>query len=154
MLNDVLREVKAVWQRRGYGTEVGRATRGERLTHVAFADDCTLIARSWLSLHRMILGLRDALLRRGLRLHPSKCEVQTNVDSWVRRGMVHVAKDFTVKFLAEGSPLTVLGTTLTLQDPTQHEVQHRVVAGWKMFYSLKQFTSPQDLFSKEMPPAV
>ena len=51
--------------------------------------------------------------------------------------MVHVAQDFTVKFLAEGSPLTVLGTTLTLQDPTQHEVQHRVVAGWKMFYSLK-----------------
>ena len=55
VLNEVLEEVGIVWRRRSYGADMGSFLGKERLTHVAFADDCTLEARSWLSLKRMIL---------------------------------------------------------------------------------------------------
>ena len=77
VMRDVLEEVGATWSRRGYGTEVGSTSSRDRLTHVAFADDVTLIASSWISLKRMVLQLRDALLKRGLALHPSACQAQT-----------------------------------------------------------------------------
>ena len=51
VLNRVLEEVSPVWQRRGYGTNVGKMLCGKRLTHIAFADDQTLVARSWTSLN-------------------------------------------------------------------------------------------------------
>ena len=77
VLNGVLEEVRATWDRRGYGTVVGQVLPSRpRLTHVAFADDCTLVAHSWLTLKRMICQLRDALAKRGLSFHPSKCQVQ------------------------------------------------------------------------------
>ena len=79
VMKEVLEEVQVVWKRRGYGTNIGSTLRGERLTHVTFADDVTLIARSLLSMKRMLLMLREALAARGLNLHPSKCKIQTNV---------------------------------------------------------------------------
>ena len=79
VMKEVLEEVQVVWKRRGYGTNIGSTLRGERLTHVTFADDMTLIARSLLSMKRMLLMLREALAARGLNLHPSKCKMQANV---------------------------------------------------------------------------
>ena len=46
VIRDVLEEVEVLWKRRGYGSEVGNAWRQNRLTHVVFADDVTLIANS------------------------------------------------------------------------------------------------------------
>ena len=50
VMTEILQEVEVIWQRRGYGTNVGRSLNGRRLTHIAFADDVTIVARSWLSL--------------------------------------------------------------------------------------------------------
>ena len=75
VLDGVLKEASAIWRRRGYGTNVGQEIGGSRLTHVAFADDQTLLSRSWLSMKRMILSLKTALAHRGLSLHPLKCQV-------------------------------------------------------------------------------
>ena len=137
VIRDVLEEVEAVWSRRGYGTDVAREEGQKRLTHVAFADDVTLIARSWLSLQRMIMTLRDALQRRGLTLHPSKCQVQTNDPGWNRRGSIPVGHGFAVEVLPEGKGLVVLGTVLALRDATQQEVPNRIAAGWRAFWSMK-----------------
>ena len=71
VLNGVLEEVQVVWRQRGYGTSVGTTLRGKRLTHIAFADDITLVARSWISMKRMLATLRSGLAARGLALHPS-----------------------------------------------------------------------------------
>jgi hypothetical protein len=79
VMAQALKQVEVVWQRRGYGTPVGQQLRGKRLTHVAFADDMTLLASSWLQLKRMVSTLRDALETRGLKLHPTKCKAQTNL---------------------------------------------------------------------------
>ena len=137
LLDQVLEEVRVVWRRRGYGTNVGQ-TGSERLTHIAFADDMTLIARSWLSLKRMISLLRAALLQRGLKLHPSKCKVQTNSNDCHVRGRVQVDEEFFVEVLDEGAALNFLGTELDLHDSTAVAVQNRIVAGWRCFWSMKQ----------------
>ena len=96
VLNGVLAEVGVVWQRRGYGTDVGRSIDGKRLTHVAFADDVSIVAKSWISLKRMVLSLRAALAKRGLRLHSAKCKAQTNTASNIRRGAVQLDDEFKI----------------------------------------------------------
>jgi hypothetical protein len=126
-----------VWQRRGYGTEVGKTLEGKRITHVAFADDMSLLARSWTSLKRMVLTLRTALAKRGLKLHPSKCKAQTNSAKVTRIGTVPIDEDFALDVLPEGEGLKILGTILTPADVTANEIQNRVAAGWKLFWSMK-----------------
>ena len=122
VLNEALAEARTVWDRRCYGTEVGRSVSGPLLTHVSFADDCTLVAKTWVSVKRMILTLRDSLSKKGLSLHPSKCQIQTNIIDWSRRGMIELAQDFSVEFLPHGQPISVLGTVHALHDYTQAEV--------------------------------
>ena len=121
VLNAVFEELRPTWQRRGYGTNVGQAVTGDRLTHVAFADDMTLLARSWTMLKRMLSQVRDALAKRGLTLHPDKCKAQTNRAGWSRRGAQHVTDDFSLTVLPEGEPVKVLGTLLDLDDVTGKE---------------------------------
>jgi hypothetical protein len=138
VLNEVLEEVGAVWQRRGYGTNIGRSIDGKRLTHIAFADDMSIISRSWLSLKRMVLMVRKALKKRGLSLHPAKCKTQTNLEIWSQRGNVCLDEDFSIEVLPEGGGLKILGTTLALINGTAQEVQNRISAGWKQFWSMKK----------------
>ena len=138
VITQVLKEVDPIWQRRGYGTEVGRDPKGRRLTHVAFADDMTLMARSWTSLKRMVTSLREALRKRGLELHPSKCKAQTNSPESKERGSIQIMPDFSLNVVAEGECLEVLGTALSLQDATKCEVEHRIATGWRKFWAMKR----------------
>lgn len=144
MLDQVLREVGAIWRRRGYGTNVGQKLAGERLTHIAFADDMTVVARSWLSMKRMLDMLKTALARRGLRLHPSKCKAQTNNAQWPHRGDVAISDDFTVRVLAHDEELELLGTSLSLTDATNREIMRRIAKAWRMFWSLKALLLKRD----------
>ena len=134
----MLKEVGAVWKRRGYGTNVGRGLKGGRLTHCAFADDITLVSRSWSSLKKMITAIKEALARRGLNLHPSKCKVQTNNTAWTQRGDIDIEEGFSVEILPYDEGLVVLGTLLHLTDPTGREIRNRVAAGWKSFWSMSR----------------
>ena len=138
VLNQVLEEAQVPWRRRGYGTNVGMTVKGDRLTHVAFADDMTVLARSWISMKRMLSTLRDALGKRGLTLHPATCQVQTNDVEWRRRGSTHIENGFAVEVIDADSTLTLLGTALSLSDATQNEVNNRIAAGWKTFCGLKR----------------
>ena len=104
VMTSVLAEVETIWQRRGYGSNVGQGLNGRRLTHVAFACDMTLIARSWISLKRMLAILRGALSKRGLDLHSSKCKAQTNLSDWALRGEVSIEVGFCLHVLPEDAP--------------------------------------------------
>ena len=137
LLDQVLEEVRVIWRRRGYGTNVGQ-NGTQKLTHIAFADDMTLVSRSWISLKRMIALLRAALLKRGLRLHPSKCKVQTNSDNCQVRGQAQIDNDFCVEILPQGDVLKFLGTDVDLSDASGAAIQNRIDAAWRCFWSLKQ----------------
>ena len=102
VMNDALEEVKAKWRNKGHGTIIGESLAGERLTHVAFADDMTLLTHSWKSMRAMLVDIRNALLKRGLSLHPSKCNVQTNCQNIERRGILLIQPGFAVNLLPEG----------------------------------------------------
>ena len=141
-----LRDTKHMWDRRGYGTLIGSGFGKDHLTFCAFADDLTLVARSWTSLKRMILSLREALSPYGLKLHPSKCKVQTNRSDIVRRGQVNLSNDFAVDILEEGEGLRVLGTVLDLLDPTGTEVENRIATGWRMFWAMSKM-----LLNRQLP---
>ena len=138
VMKEVLEEVQVVWKRRGYGTNIGSTLRGERLTHVTFADDMTLIARSLLSMKRMLLMLREALAARGLNLHPSKCKIQTNVKELQIRGQIELKSGFSVEALGADSNMVLLGTLLNLTDATKHEIDNRIASGWKTFWGMKK----------------
>ena len=145
VMANLLREVEVVWQRRKYGTRVGQSVRGACLAHVVFADDATLLARSWLSLKRMVPMLRDALAKQGLKLHPLKCKVQTNGTAGVARGDVVLEEGFSVNVLPEGDSLEVLGTALSLFDVTGMEIEHRTGIAWRKFWAMKSLLMNQNV---------
>eukprot|EP00959_Pyramimonas_sp_CCMP1952_P208443 4360239-Pyramimonas_sp.AAC.1 len=58
----------------------------------------------------MVLMLREALAKRGRRLHPTKCNMQTNRVGGVVRGDVVLDEGFSVNVLSEGDNLEVMGT--------------------------------------------
>ena len=107
------------------------------MTHVAFVDDVTLVTHSWVTLKRMILELRDSLAKYGLKLHPSKCKVQCNVDEYSCRGPIEIDTDFSVNVLPAGEGMKFLGTMLYLGRHSTAEVRHRVASAWSKFYALK-----------------
>ena len=111
-MKKVLLEVDGKWQRRGYGSPVGESIRRHRLTHIAFVDDVTLVASSWITFKRMILELRACLAKYGLQLHPSKCKVQCNLEGNVTRGVVELESQFSVSVLPTEEGLKILGTML------------------------------------------
>ena len=127
---------QVVWKTRGHGTNMGRDLQGNRLMHVAFADDITLVARTCVLMKRMVLSLRDALRKGGLQLHPTTCKAQTSSTS-AKRGAISTAEDFAVNVTAEHDCLEVLGTHLSLQDPTKAELDHRISVAWHKFWILK-----------------
>eukprot|EP00959_Pyramimonas_sp_CCMP1952_P437012 9150169-Pyramimonas_sp.AAC.1 len=104
----------------------------------------TLVARSWISLKRMVVAVRDSLLKRGLKLHPTKCKAQTNRPDVRQRGDVALANGLSLNALWEGEPLEVLGTMLSLTDATKAELEHRVAIGWRKFWAMKRLLMNAD----------
>ena len=79
--------------------------------------------------------VREALGRRGLKLHPSKCKLQTNDVGWHQRGEIVIEDGFSVEVLDVDSNLILL--VLSLKDVTRHEITNRIAAGWKLFWGMK-----------------
>jgi hypothetical protein len=109
----------------------------------------TLMARTWLSLKRMLGHLCAALQKRGLSLHPSKCKAQTNIEHWSLRGEVPIEDGFLLDILPEGKGLQVLGIVLSLWDATQTEIPNRVASGWKLFWKMKPLLLNRNISVKQ-----
>jgi len=133
VINRVLEDVSPTWRKRCYGSNVGETVQGHRITHVMFADDMTLMARSAISMKRMLKMLRVALMKRGLCLHPSKCKLQNNLPDKHEREEVFIDDGFNVELLPAGEGFKFLGTLLHLEDATKHEIRNRIASGWRMF---------------------
>ena len=86
---------------------------------------------------RMLATFREAMARRGLTLHPSKCKVQTNSKNPYTYGQMQIQEDFSVEVLPPGANLVVLGTVLNLEDVTEKEITNRIASAWRLFWSMK-----------------
>ena len=93
---------------------------------------------------RMHAILRNALSTRGLSLHPTKCQLQTTRGDF-QRGDIVIEEGFSIVVLPHGACLDLLGTKLSLQDPTGCEIAHRVAAGWSKFWALKRLLTKKHL---------
>ena len=71
-------------------------------------------------------------------MHPSKCKAQTNRVDWSMRGSVPILPDFSLEVLLDGQCLEVLGTRLSMEDPTKAEIANRMAIGWRKFWALKR----------------
>ena len=67
----------------------------------------------------MVLMLSMALEKRGLKLHPTKCQAQTNRPEKTRRGDVELEAGVSLKVLPACEPLQALGKMLSLEDVTK-----------------------------------
>ena len=85
---------------------------------------------------RMVLSFRDALRKRGLRLHPTKCKAQTNLTG-ARGGSIQTAEAFALNVMEEHNCSKVLGTHLSLLDVAEAELEHRIAVAWRKFWALK-----------------
>ena len=72
----IFAEFTAKWKAKRFGVAVGEDL--DKLTHVMFADDTTLVTTSKRALVVMIADVHEALARHGFNLNFDKCLVQTN----------------------------------------------------------------------------
>ena len=87
---------------------------------------------------RMVTTLRASLATRGLTLHASKCKAQTNRGNWRRRGLVTIQEGLALDIIPEGESLMVLGTSLSLSDPSGCEIENRTGSAWRLFWGMSR----------------
>ena len=114
-----------------------------RLTHVMFADDTTLIAKSREALKVMLADVVEQLGDRGLHLNADKCKIQHSfqeeeyeADARLEAG----GHSFPIVSAAVG--FKILGTQLTLKGRTSREVSARISSGWAKFHQLWPLLNP------------
>ena len=78
MSESIFRELKAKWATKGYGLDVATED-GERMTNLRFADDVLLVAKTFAEVKAMILDLSLSAGRVGVKLHPGKTKILSNV---------------------------------------------------------------------------
>ena len=136
VLRKVLSEVAENWEQKKRGSIVGAwgDTFG-RLTHLLFADDTTLVAKSKKDLKAMLCDIKAAFGAAGLSLNVSKCKIQTNAHT--ARTPTHLEVDgllFPILHPSEG--FKVLGVQYTLLGGVSAEIDIRIAAAWGKFHSI------------------
>ena len=123
-----LADLHKSWGRRKLGSIEG-------LSHMVFADDITLVAKSKGALKIMLAELTDKIAGVGLRLNTSKTKIQSNQFDVV---FASESEEYWNSFeQVDGSTgFKVLGTMWTLQGGTAVEFEHRLRSAWKKFWQL------------------
>ena len=122
------------WEREKRGSIIGAwgDTLG-RLTHILFADDTTLVAKSKRDLIVMLNDIQDAFAAAGVTLNVSKCMIQTNAHTNRTppfidvNGMQYPVVPPTIGF-------KVLGTRFTLSGGIAAEFDAKIAAAWSKFH--------------------
>ena len=79
VLRDLLKNISVKWERESRRSIVGAwGDAVGRLTHILFADDTTLVAKSKKDLKVMLKDIELAFASAGLSLNLAKCKIQTN----------------------------------------------------------------------------
>ncbi|GBP91608.1 LINE-1 retrotransposable element ORF2 protein [Eumeta japonica] len=110
---------------------------GHLLSHLRFADDIVLLAKTAEDLTRMIKELAKESGRVGLTMNMEKTRVMTN-------GYKHTIDpgDIVINYTDE---YVYLGQLITQKDPMQKEVDRRITNGWKRYWSLREAMKDKDL---------
>jgi hypothetical protein len=136
VLRSLLVDLDAKWEKEKRGSIVGAwgDTLG-RLTHLLFADDTTLVAKSKKDLIVMLKDIQSAFAKAGLTLNVSKCQIQTNAHTARTPKQIDVdGMRFPIVPPWEG--FKILGTQFTAVGGTSKEVDLRIAAAWGKFHQI------------------
>ena len=136
LLRNIFAPLKESWEQKRYGSIVGSWENGTgRVTHVLFADDTTLLARSRRALQHMLRDIKQAYFAAGLRLNASKCNVQTNTKVPTAVATLHV-DDLELPIVSSADGFMVLGTLFTLSGRVSKELKRRTACAWGEFHQI------------------
>lgn len=103
---------------------------GVFLSHLRFADDIVLLAKTSEDLNTMIKDLATESERVGLTLNPEKTRVMTNGNQHTIE-VGNTIIDYTDEYI-------YLGQLITQKEPMQKEVDRRIANSWKRYWSLRE----------------
>ena len=125
-----------MWSKENKGLHVGAANAKSLFTHLLFADDITMLARSRKGLSKQLEQLVEGLQIIGLKLNASKCVIQTNS---YRQGCKPLCvKNMEIPVVAPCDGFKVLGVQWCLIGGTSLEFQRRIASAWRRFFALRQ----------------
>ncbi|GBP75023.1 Putative uncharacterized transposon-derived protein F52C9.6 [Eumeta japonica] len=119
------------WQNLGLNID------GRTLTHLRFADDIVLFAKTPDDLVRMLNELASESRKIGLKLNPKKTKVMTNGNkSSIKVGDSEI--DYVDEYI-------YLGQLISPQDNINKEIERRVANSWKRYWGLREVMKDKNL---------
>ena len=137
VLEEVMRKVKDKWRIRRYGLELEPKLE-ERLTNLRFADDILLIARTLPQIKQMLTDMEEECKKVGLNLHPEKTKILHNNIGYGRHVTKTTAGGMEIEVLGSSASTMYLGRLLSLIEPHDVELQHRLNKAWAKFGVYKE----------------
>ncbi|XP_050680147.1 uncharacterized protein LOC126976047 [Leptidea sinapis] len=124
-------EKRINWQNFGINID------GESLTHLRFADDIVLFAKTFEDMKTMIEELATESEKIGLKLNPDKTRVMTNgKKDMIQLGNTEI--NYTDEFI-------YLGQLITQKKPMREEVKRRITNSWRRYWSLREVRKDEKL---------
>ena len=145
VLEDVMRKVKCKWGKRKYGMSL-QPELEEHLTNLRFADDILLIARTLPQIKQMLADMAEECAKVGLSLHQEKTKILHNDMGYGRHVSRAKVGDMEIEVLGEAGSTMYLGRLLSLTNPHETELQHRIKKAWAKFGTYRE-----ELTNKSVP---
>ncbi|GBP47781.1 Retrovirus-related Pol polyprotein from type-2 retrotransposable element R2DM; Endonuclease [Eumeta japonica] len=110
---------------------------GSTLTHLRFADDIVLFAKTPEDLNIMLNDLASESAKVGLQLNPEKTKVMTNGNKSsinVGESQISYVEDY-----------IYLGQLISPKDNINKEIERRIANSWKRYWSLREVMKDKNL---------
>ena len=137
VLEGIMRKVKEKWRKRKYGIEL-QPSYEEHLTNLRFADDLLLIGKTLPQIKQMLMDMAVECAKVGLNLHPGKTKILHNDKGYGRHVKSAQVGEMVIEVLEATASTVYLGRLLSLTDPHEVELQHRLKKGWAKFAVYKE----------------
>lgn len=117
--------------------DLGININGRSITHLRFADDIVLFAKTPDDLGKMINDLASESAKFGLKLNPEKTKIMTNG----KKDPVTVEQT-QISYVDE---YIYLGQLISPEDNINKEVERRIANGWKKYWGAKEIMKDKNL---------
>ena len=114
---------------------------GRNINNFRYADDTTLMAESEEKLMDLLMRVKEESERAGLKLNIKKTKIMVSgpITSWQKEwGKLEVVTDF-----------VFLGSKITVDDDSSHEIRRRLLLGRKVMINLDSSVEKQRLYSAD-----
>ena len=119
--------------------QAGIKVAGRNINNLRYADDIILMAESEEELKRLLMKVKEESEKVGLKLNIQKTKIMASgpITSWqIDRETVETVADF-----------IFLGSKITADGDCSHEIQRRLLLGWKVMTHLESILKSRDIIN-------